>query len=172
MKLSGLLAIVFFSLLVAAQEVTVTPGKNSVLLSIDASKSYHLVTTEEKQPTLSIQCAEKGKKSVHLLMFSPGGAMAEDNLETVPRSGEFTLTMTIGNTKQTTSWIPYGNSETFAYYGKTEPERVKFIQSLLTYPTASIQFKPFLTGVAVTSVFDLSMLRDELAKHPECASLK
>jgi hypothetical protein len=47
---------------------------------------------------------------------------------------------------------------------------VKFIQYLLGSPTVSIQFKPFLTGVSTTSVFDVSKLREEMEKHPECAT--
>jgi len=166
---SGFIALVFLSYLAVGQEVTVTPGKNSVVLSIPASKSYQLMASEEKQPTLSLQCAEKGKNRVHLLMFSAGEALTENDAETAPRSGEFVLMMKFGGTKQPTTWIPYGNRETFAYYGKTEPERAKFIQSLFTNPSAAIEFKPFLTGVTVTSIFDLSRLRDEMAKHPECS---
>ena len=126
------------------------------------------MASEEKQPTLSVECAQSGKKSVHVLMFSAGEAIAENNAETAPRSGEFSLTMKFGGTKQTTSWIPYGNPETFAYYGKTELERVKFMQSLFTNPTVAIEFKPFLSGQTVTSIFDLTRLHDEMAKHPEC----
>jgi len=169
MKLSGLLITLFCSLLAAAQEVTVTPGKNGVLLSIPASKSYQLMASEEKQPTLSIQCSAKGNKSVHILMFSAGEAITENDAEMTPRSGQFVLMMKFGGTKQPTSWIPYGNPETFAYYGKTEAERVKFIQSLFTNPSAAIEFKPFLTGQTVTSVFNLTPLHDEMAKHPECS---
>jgi len=169
MKVLGLLTVLCGCLLAMGQEVTVTPGKNSVLLSIPASKSYQLMVAEDKQPTLSLQCAQSGKKSAHILMFTPGEAMAEDNAETEPRSGEFTLTMKFGNTKTTTSWIPYGKPETFAYYGKTEPERVKFLQTLFTNPTAAIEFKPFLSGQTVTTVFDLTKLHDEMVKHPECS---
>ena len=159
----------FFSFVAIAQEVTVTPGNHSVVLSIPARKSYQILTTEAKEPTLSIECTAKGKKSVHVLMFAPGGAVAEDNPETVPRSKEFELKLTMGGTKQEVAWIPYGDVGSFAYYGKLEPERVKFIQSLLTNPTVSIEFKPFLTGVPVVTTFDLSTLRDEVAKHPECS---
>ena len=47
---------------------------------------------------------------------------------------------------------------------------MKFLQSLLSSVTVSIEFKPFLTGVPTTSVFDLSKLRDEMAKYPECTT--
>jgi hypothetical protein len=169
MKLSGLAAMMFYSLLAIGQEVHVTPGKNSIILSVSAQKSYHLLVSEEKQPTLAVECAAKGKKTMHLLIFSPGEALAEDNQEAAPKSGEFVLNMTIGGNKQVTSWIPYGDTATFAYYGKTEPERLTFIQSILSSPAVSIEFKPFLTGTPVTSSFDLSKLRAEMDKHPECA---
>ena len=119
MKLSGLVVIVFCSILAFGQEVTVTPSKNSVVLSIPASKTYHLMVSEEKQPTLSIQCSQSanGKKSVHILMFTPGEAISENDAETAPRSEEFVLMMKVGNTKTPTDWIPYGKTETFAYYG-------------------------------------------------------
>jgi len=148
--------------------VEITPGKNSVGLTITANKSYNLLPTEEKQSTLTLMCALKGKKAGHLLLFSPGSEISEDDPESEPRSGQLTLKVKIGGTKQVTSWIPYGSKATFAYYGKTEPERLKFIQDLLASPTISFQFKPYLTGQAVTAEFDLSQLRDEAAKHPEC----
>ena len=69
-----------------------------------------------------------------------------------------------------TAWVPYGDTVTFTYFGKNEPERLKFIQSLLSSGVVSIEFKPFLTGVPTTSVFDLSKLRDEMDKYPECAT--
>jgi len=167
-KLSILAAILLCSIIAVGQEVEITPGKNSVALTITSSKSYHLLPTEEKQSTLTLMCALKGNKAGHLLLFSPGSEIGEDDPETEPRNGQLTLKLKIGGTKQVTSWIPYGSKATFAYYGKTEPERLEFIQDLLTSPTVSVQFKPYLTGQLVTSDFDLSQLRDEVAKHPEC----
>ena len=168
-KVSILAAILLCSIIAVGQEVEITPGKNSVALTITASKSYKLLPTEEKQSTLTLMCAMKGKTAGHLLLFSPGSEISEDDPETEPRNGQLTLKLKIGATKQVTSWIPYGSKATFAYYGKTEPERLKFIQDLLTSPTVSFQFKPYLTGQLVTSDFDLSQLKDEVAKHPECA---
>lgn len=169
MKSSCLAAVLLCSLLSLAQEVEITPGKNSVGLKITASKTYHWLTTEEARPTLILECQRKGNKSGHLLLFSPAGAISEATQEMTPRNGALTLTMKIGGTKQATTWIPYTDTETFAYYGKTEPERLQFIQSLLTSPTVLFQFTPFLTGQVVTSEFDLRQLKDEAAKHPECA---
>lgn len=168
MKLLWLGVLIFCSLLALAQEVEITPGKGSVGLKITATKTYHWLTTEEAKPTLTLECARKGNKGGHLLLFSPGGAISEATQEMTPRNGALTLTMKIGNTKQATTWIPYTDTETFAYYGKTEPERLQFIQSMLNYPTVLFQFTPFLTGQVVTSEFDITKLRDEAAKHPEC----
>jgi hypothetical protein len=167
MKASWLAVVIFCSLHALGQDVEVTPGKNSVGMKITA-KSYHLLSTEEKQPTLTLECAQKGNKIGHLLLFSAGEALSEENAGLAPRNGALTLTMKIGGTKQATTWIPYGDTATFAYYGKTEPERLQFIQSLLSSPTASFQFTPFLTGQVVTREFDISKLREEAEKHPEC----
>ena len=169
MKWAILVSLISCCVLGLGQEVEVTPGKGTVLLSLQAQKSYQWLASEQKQPTLSVQCAQKGKKSVHLLLFSAQGAVMEDDPETAGRGGQVTFHMTIGTTKEVTTWIPYGTRETFAYYGKTEPERVQFLQGLLNSPTASIQFKPFLTGTSVTSVFDITKLREEMDKHPECS---
>lgn len=99
----------------------------------------------------------------------PGGALVEDGPEVTAKGGQLPFIMTIGGNKETTSWIPYGDAISYAYYGKTEPERVKFIELVLSSGAISIEFKPFLTGVPTTSSFDLSKLRDEMTKHPECA---
>lgn len=168
MKLSWLVTIIFCALFALGQEVEITPGKGSVGLKITATKTYHWLTTEEAQPTLTLECARKGNKSGHLLLFSPSGAISEATQEMTPRNGALTLTMKINGTKQATTWIPYTDTETFAYYGKTEPERLQFIQEMLTSPTVSFQFRPFLTGQLVTSEFDLSQLKEEAEKHPEC----
>ena len=173
MKLSGLVAIMLWSLLGTGQEVHVSTGKGSVVLSVRAAKPYQLISGEAKMPVLAIECAQKGKKAVHLLKFQAGGSLAEDgpegNPDTPTKDGAVTFPMTIGGERQLTTWIPYGDTITYAYYGKTEPERVKFIQFLLGSPTVSIEFKPFLTGAPTTSVFDISKLRAEMDQHSECA---
>lgn len=169
MKLSGWLAILLWSVQGVGQEVHVSPGKNGVALSVTAQKPYSLISGEEKRPALVVECALKNKKPVHVLKFLPGGMLADDNPEGNAKGGEMVFNMTLGATKEATAWIPYGDTESYAYYGKTEPERLKFIQELLGSTTVSIEFKPFLTGSPTTSIFDVSKLREEMDKHPECA---
>ena len=168
-KLSGLVAITLWSFLCLGQEVEVSPGKGNVVLSVRAQKPYQLIQGEERTPVLGVVCGLKGKTPGHLLTFSAGGTLAQDNPEASATNAPRRLSMTIGGNKQMTTWIPYGDTASFAFVGKTEPERVQFIQSLLNSATVSIEFKPFLTGVPTTSVFDVSKLRDEMDKHPECA---
>jgi len=170
LNVSGLVAIVLWSSLCMGQEVHVTQGKGVVVLSVAAQKPYQLLSGEGKMPMLSVECAHKGKKVGHLVEFSPGGSLVEENFEVDAKPGQLTFNMTIGGTKQMTAWVPYGDTVTFTYFGKSEPERLKFIQSLLSSGSVSIEFKPFLTGVPTTSVFDLSKLRDEMDKYPECAT--
>ena len=170
MKASGFVAIALWSLLSMGQEVHVSRGNGIVVLSVWAQKPYPLMSGEEKMPTLSVECSQKGKKTVHVLKFSPGGAVVEDSPEVTAKGEQLAFNTTIGGTKQTTSWIPYGDTVSFAYFGKTEPERMKFIQSVLSSGSISIEFKPFLTGAPTTSVFDLSKLRNEMDKYPECAT--
>lgn len=124
---------------------------------------------QEKTATLSLECFHKGKTPEHILMFSPGEALSEDNPEAGSKNG-IGLLMSMGNGAKTlTTWITYNDVDNYAQYGKTEPERVQFIQKLMKFDTASIEFKPFLTGVSVTSSFDLVKLREEMTKHPECS---
>jgi hypothetical protein len=169
MKVPAVVAIILWSLLSLGQEVHVSQGKSSVALSVLAQKPYPWISGEQKTPILSVECALKGKKTLHLLKFSPGGALVEDGPEVTAKGGQLPFMMTIGGTRQVESWIPYGDAISYAYYGKTEPERVKFLQLVLSSGIISIDFKPFLTGVPTTSSFDLSKLRDEMAKYPECA---
>ena len=103
-------------------------------------------------------------------MFSAGESVAEDNAETRPKNGEITFTTELKGSKERTNWIPYGDAITYAFYGKTEPERVKFLQLLLASPTFSVEFTPFLTGQALRSEFDVTKLRAEIIQHPECVT--
>jgi hypothetical protein len=168
MNVSGLVAIVLWSsFLCMAQEVHVSQGKNSVVLSVSAQKPYPLMSGEENTARLSVECAQKGKKAVHLLKFSPGGSLVEDNPE---KGAQLTFNMTIGGVKQSTTWVNYGDAITFTHLAKDDPERLRFIQSLLSSGSVAIEFIPFLTGAATTSVFDLRELRDKLNEHPECAT--
>jgi hypothetical protein len=170
MKMPGVIvAVILWTVLSSGQEVKVTPGKDSVALSVSAQKPYDILASEKKIPVLSVQCSQKGKKSAHLVIFTTGGALAESDAEAGPKNGAFALHMVVGGKEQKTEWIPYTDPITYAYYGKSEPERVAFLQLLLSAPTASISFTPFLTGATATSVFDLSKLRDEIKSHPECA---
>lgn len=165
MKRVAWFVVLVCSVVSGAQEVQVTPGKNTVTLSVSAQKPYDLMSGEKKIPVLSVECSQKGKKAGHIVAFSPGGAVVEDT----PEGQQVSFMMTIGGTKQPTSWVAFGDTVTFAFFGKHEPERVQFIQALLNSGMVSIEFKPFLTGASITSVFDLSQLRAEIDKHPECA---
>jgi hypothetical protein len=171
LNVSRFVAIVLWSSLCLGQEVHVSQGNGVVILSVAAQKPYHLMSGEERLPTLSVECTQKGKKTAHLLMFLPGGTLAGD-LEADAKGGPRTFTMTIGGTKQITAWVGYGDAVTFSYFAKTDAERLKFIQSVLNAGKVSIEFKPFLSGAPTTSVFDLSNLRDAMDKSPECAATK
>ena len=152
------------------QEVQVSPGNGGVVLSVRAQKGYELIAGETRTPILSVQCAQKGKTAnLHIVTLTPGGTLAEDNPEGLSRDGRSSVSMTAGGVKQSTAWIPYGESARYAYLGKNEPERVKFIRLLSNSAVVSIEFKPFLTGKATSSVFDVSGLREEMDKYPECA---
>ena len=168
MKLSIVVSVVLCAVLAAGQEVTESKGKGGTALSVSAQKSYDILSSEKKTPTLAVQCAQKGKKNTHLVTFSPGGSISEDNPEDAPKNGTITLHITMAGKKRVTSWIPWGDTVTFAYYGKTEPERVEFLKTLLDSPSITFEFTPFLTGTPVTSTFDLSQLKEEVKNHPEC----
>jgi len=174
MKQSRIRLLAFFLTILAAcfaaaQDIQVSPTKGGVVIVLSADKPYQLLPGEEKTATLSMQCLHVKNKSSHILLFSPGGAVAEDDPETTSKHGGVGLMMTIGGKKQRTSWISYNDPDTYAYFGKTEPERVEFYDSLFKYDSASIDFKPFLTGVENTSVFNIGKLREEMAKYPECS---
>jgi hypothetical protein len=153
------------SVVCVAQEVAVSSGKNSVILSVSAQKSYDVLSGEKKTPVLSVQCVLKGKKEVHIITFSPGGAVIEDK----PDADQVSFTVTMGGAKHLTTWVNFGDTVTFAFYGKLEPERLQFINALLDAGMISIDFSPFLTGQTMRTTFDLSKLRAEMAAHPECA---
>ena len=169
MNVSRFVAIVLWSSLCLSQEVHVSRGKNTVVLSVSAQKKYQLMSGEEKLPELSVECAHKGKKTGHNVIFSPGGTMVEDT-DGDRKGAQLIFNMTICGTKQATGWVSYGDTVTYAYFANSDVERVKFIESLLNSGKVSIEFKPFLTGTPTTSVFDLSKLRDEMDKAPECAA--
>ncbi len=168
-KLAVLVAVLVCSTLSSAQQVELSAVKGGIALSVSAQKTYQVMTGEDREPVLTLQCIHKGKKSAHLLIFSPAGEMAEAGpfgTSNAPQN----LAVTVDGKTQETIWALYGDGSSFAYLGKTEPERMQFIHSLLSSGMVSIEFKPFLTGVKTTSTFDLSKLRDEVNKHPECSS--
>lgn len=171
LNVSRFVAIVLWSSLCLGQEVLISRGKDTVVLSVSAQKPYQLMSGEQKLPTLSVECTQKGKKTAHLLKFLPAGTLAGD-LEADAKGGPRTFTMTIGGTKQVTAWVGFGDAVTFVYFAKTDAERLKFIQSVLSAGRVSIEFNPFLSGASTTSVFDVSKLRDAMDKSPECAATK
>ena len=152
-----------------AQEVQVNQVKGGIALSVSAQKPYQLMPGETKLPVLSLECLHKGKKSSHLVVFLPGGAVVDDASESSAKGGQL-FVVTMDGKKQPTPWVPYGDTTSFAYFGKTDAERLQFIHALLGSAMVSIEFKPFLTGAATTSVFDLSKLREEMNKYPECSA--
>ena len=162
-RVSRFVALFLWSALCTGQEVHVARGNGTVSLSVVALKPYPVMSGEEKFPILSVECAHKGKKTGHIIAFSAGGTLIEE------AKAQLIFNMTISGARQMTPWVPYGDTITYAYFAKTDAERVKFIQSLLDSGKVSIEFKPFMTGAPTTSVFDLSKLRGEMDKSPECA---
>ncbi len=168
--LSGAIAGALWSSSLLGQEVHVTSDKGVTTLSVMAQKPYGLIVSgQAKTPVLSVVCQQKGKKILHTIAFSPGGIVTEQEYSTFGKSASLVLEMTIGEHKQSTTWVAQNNLQFFDYMGKTEPERIQFLQALLSVPTVSIDFTPFLTGTPTSSTFDLTGLRTELDKHPECA---
>jgi len=138
---------------------------------VEAQKPYQIMAGEKKLPVLALYCVKKGKNMAHVLTFSPKGNVSEDNLEVKAKDDRLSLPVQLGSDAfKPATWIPYGDAITFAYYGRTEPERLTFIESLLNpnVPTLTVSFTPFLTGTTVTSVFDLGQFRSQVEKHPEC----
>jgi hypothetical protein len=170
MLLSGAIACALWSPNLLGQDVHVTSDKGVVTMSVAAQKSYGLIVSgEAKTPVLAVICQQKGKKIGHAITFSPGGMVTEQEYSTFGQSASLVLEMTIGDHKQSTTWVAQGNLQAFDYMGKTEAQRIQFLQALLSVPTVSIGFTPFLTGTPTSSTFDLTGLRAEFDKHPECA---
>ena len=173
--LSGAIACALWSPNLLGQDVHVTSDKGVITLSVMAQKPY--VSGQAKTPVLSVVCQQKGKKIEHAITFSPGGVLTEQESSSFGDSTSLVLEMTIGGHKQPTTWVSHsfqsfgsvGKTQSFDYVGKTEPERIQFLQALLNVPTVSIAFTPFLTGTPTSSTFDLTGLRTEFDKHPECA---
>jgi hypothetical protein len=156
------------------QDVQVSSEKGVTTLSVMAQKPY--VAGQSKTPVLSVVCQLKGKKIVHAIVFSPEGFVNEQEVSSFGNSTSLELEMTIGDHRQSTNWVHQTYQSftstkfaSFDYVGKTEPERMQLLQALLNVPTVSIAFTPFLTGIPTSSTFDLTGLKTEFEKHPECA---
>jgi hypothetical protein len=165
----GVVTCALWSSHLLGQDVQVTADNGVVTLSVMAKKSYAVIVSgQAKTPVLSVVCQQKGKKIGHAITFSPGGILTEQEYSTFGSSASLVLQMTLGGHKQNTTWESHSNLQSFAYVGKTESERIQFLQALLSVPTVSIDFTPFLTGTPSSSTFDLTGLRTEFDKHPEC----
>lgn len=168
--LFGAIACAVCSPCLFGQDVHVSSDKGITTLSVTAQKAYALMASgQSRTPVLSVSCQQKGKKIEHAITFSPGGILTEQEYSTFGSSATLTLEMTVGTHKQSTIWVAHGDIQSFGYYGKTEPERIQFLQTLLSAPTVSLEFTPFLTGVPASSTFDLTGLHTEFDKHPECS---
>jgi hypothetical protein len=168
--LSGAIACALWPPNLLGQEVHVNSDNGVITLSVMAQKPYALIVSgQAKTPVLSVVCQQKGKKISHAITFSPGGILTEQEYSSFGNSASLVLGMTIGEHQQSTTWVSHGNLQSFDYVGKTEPERIQFLQALLSVPTVSIDFTPFLTGTPATSTFDLAGLQAEFGKHPQCA---
>lgn len=166
-RISVTVAALCLAALSNAQEVQVSPVKGGVMLSVSAEHPYQLMPGETKLPVLGVECIHKGKKSSHLVIFSPGGSVVGGDDDAGAKGGQAFL-ITINGKKQPSFWTRYGDAESYANVARTEQERMQFLQSLLG-STVSIEFKPFLTGTPTTTTFDLSKLRDAMNKQSECS---
>jgi hypothetical protein len=165
--LCAVIACVSCSLNGFAQEVHVTSEKGVTTLSVMAHAAN--VAGQRKTAVLTVTCRPKNKKMAHTITLLPGGILTEQEYSTFGGSASLVLQMTIGGQKQSTTWVSHEDLRSFDYVGKTEAERVHFLEALLSVPTVSIEYTPFLTGTPASSTFDLTGLQAEFPKHPECA---
>jgi hypothetical protein len=172
--LSGAIACGLWSPNLLGQDVHVTSDKGVTTLSVMAQKPY--VSGHTKTPVLSVVCQLKGKKIVHAITFAPEGFLTEQEYSNFGNSTSLVVEMTIGGQKQSTNWVTQNYQgfqstafRAFEYVGKTEPERIQLLQALLSAPSVSIAFTPFLTGIPTSSTFDVTGLHTEFEKHPECS---
>ncbi len=171
LSLAVTIFLAFWAPAAMGQAVHVSSDHGAVTLSVNAQKGYALTPSgKEKAPVLSVICQLKSKKSSHAITLSPGGILDEQQYSTFGKTASLDLEVTIDGRKLSTNWAANNNVENFAYYGKTEPERLNFLQVLLGATTISFEFTPFLTGQPVTTTFDLTGLRPEFDTHPECTS--
>ena len=165
--LYGAIACALWSPNLLGQDVQVTSENGVITLSMTAQKPY--VSGQTRTPVLSVVCRQKGKKFTHAISFSPGGFLTQQDYSPYGKSSSLVLQMSIAGHKQSTTWVSQENPfQSFEYVGKTEPDRIQFLQTLLSVPTVILEFTPFLTGAPASSTFDLSGLRAEFDKHPEC----
>jgi len=150
------------------QEVQVAPAKGGIALSVSAEKPYQLMPGETKLPILSLQCLHKNKKGAHVLIFMPGGEVGDP--QPAGGKGGEPFVVKVNGTQRASMWVPYQDTSSYVYFARSDAERMQFIEAVLNAGTISFDFKPFLTGVATTAVFDLSKLREEVNKHPECSA--
>jgi hypothetical protein len=168
--LTGAIACALWSPNLLGQNIHVTSDNGVITLSVMAQKPYGLIVSGQAMtPALSVVCQRKGKKIAHAVTFSPGSILTQQEYSSWANSASLVLEMTIGGHKQSSTWVTHSDLQSFDYFGKTEPERIQFLQALLSVPTVSIDFTPFLTGTPTSSTFDLTGLRTEFDKHPECA---
>ena len=167
-KFFAALAVLCLAATSGAQEVQVNATKGGIVLSVPSEKPYELMAGENKTPTLSVECLHKGKKASHLLMFAPGGSVVDEASDSGAKGAQ-TFVIILNGKKLVTPWVQYGETGNYAYAGKTDPERLEFIHTVLSAPTVSVEFKPFLTGTPTTSTFDVSKLREALSAQSACA---
>ena len=169
MKILGIVIVTLSSLVCLAQEVHVSPERGGVVLSVPAQQPYELMPGERKMPLLGIECLGKGKKNSHTPLFIPGGSLVQEGVEPGDSGGQI-IAMILEGTKQVMTWAPYKTPVTMIFtYPGGEAERMHLIQAMLHSSPLRVEFKPFLTGQPVISVFDLAPLQTEMAKHPECS---
>src|SRR5271157_4348864 len=119
--LSGAIACALWSPSLWGQDVHVTTDNGIITLSVMAQKPYALIVSgQTRTPVLSVVCQQKGKKIAHAIMFSPGGLVTEQEYSTFGKSASLVLEITIGEHKQSATWVAQGNLQSFDYVGKTE----------------------------------------------------
>src|SRR5579871_3782964 len=156
-KLFAAIAVLCLVSLSGAQEVQVSSTKGGIMLSVAAEKPYQLMPGENKTPTLSVECLHKGKKASHLLMFSPGGSVVDEGSDAGTKGAQAFI-ITLNGKKLVTPWVQYGDTNSYAYAARSDPERLEFMHTVLNAGTVSFEFKPFLTGATTVSTFDVSKL--------------
>jgi hypothetical protein len=137
-------------------------GRSWTILSVSAKGAYRNTFGTLIRPELRLQCVQQKEEHRFLVVLETG-----PHAETPADFDRLRVKLDDGEPTEE-EWLELSDHKSWSHEYYPDETDLKFLKRIIDAKTVLIEFKPFMRASVVEAKFDVSGLRMEFHKYPEC----